>query len=297
MANNFPEIENLDFDWNDLKYVLTVARHGGLSQAAKILGSSASTVARHVQQLETALGHTLFLRQQSGYLLTDEGKEVLSLITNVEQALLALERRDANSANREVRGFVRLASAELMANYLITPNLPKLYQRHPHLQVDLAVSLKLADLNRREADLALRMTNPGEKHGEQDYIGISMGKLRFSAYRSKHMENEDHYINWGSDWEHLPMAQWMKQHFKSQEPRFTSNSANVQLQAARSGIGVAMLPCFIGDADRDLVKLNLHKNELSRDIWLVYHRDLKASSRVQAMKDFLIECANMHLSH
>ena len=69
MANHLPKFGNADFDWNDLKYALTVARHGGLSHAAKLLGTSASTVSRHIQQLESNLGQTLFLRQQS-----DRGK-------------------------------------------------------------------------------------------------------------------------------------------------------------------------------------------------------------------------------
>lgn len=296
MAKHFPEIESRDFDWNDLKYALAVARHGGLSQAAKVLGSSASTVARHVQQLETALGHTLFLRQQTGYLLTDEGKEVLDLIINVEDALLALERRDAREGTcRQVSGYVRLACAEMMAVHLITPNLPKLYALHPNLQVDLAVGIKLVDLNRREADLALRLTNPGEKPGEQDYIAHAIGRMDFAAYRSKRCADTNQYVSWGKDWEHLPMAQWLKQHFKTQQPRLLSNSANVQLQAARSGIGIAVLPRFIGDADTDLVEVSICKTEMFRNIWLVYHRDLKASTRVLAMKDFLITCIQDHL--
>ncbi|MFZ6744786.1 LysR family transcriptional regulator [Undibacterium sp. JH2W] len=296
MANHFPEIESRDFDWNDLKYALAVARHGGLSQAAKILGSSASTVARHIQQLEAALGHTLFLRQQSGYLLTDEGKEVLDLILNVEDALLALERRDASSGTcRQASGYVRLACAEMMAVHLITPNLSKLYALHPNLQVELAVDIKLVDLNRREADVALRLTNPGEKPGEQDYIAHTIGTVQFSAYRSRHHEDNGQYVSWGKDWEHLPMAQWLKQYFKTQQARLLSNNANVQLQAARAGVGLAVLPRFIGDADPDLIEVSISKSELSRKLWLVYHRDLKASTRVLAIKDFLSNCIQDHL--
>ncbi|MFZ6656311.1 LysR family transcriptional regulator [Undibacterium sp. TJN19] len=296
MAKHFPEIESRDFDWNDLKYALAVARHGGLSQAAKILGSSASTVARHIQQLEAALGHTLFLRQQTGYLLTDEGKEVLELIINVEDALLALERRDAGSGScRQVSGYVRLACAEMMAVHLVTPHLPKLFELHPQLQVDLAVDIKLVDLNRREADVALRLANPGEKPGEQDYIAHAIGKMTFAAYRSRRHEDTKQYVSWGKDWEHLPMAQWLKQHFKTQEPRLLSNNANVQLQAARAGVGLAVLPRFIGDADPDLMEVSICKTELSRNIWLVYHRDLKASTRVLAMKDFLSDCVQDYL--
>ncbi|WP_165795031.1 LysR family transcriptional regulator [Solimicrobium silvestre] len=288
MANHLPKIGNVDFDWNDLKYALTVARHGGLTHAAKLLGTSASTVSRHIQQLETSLGQTLFLRQQSGYLLTDQGKEVLELIASVEQALLALERHQKpDSPTQSVSGLVRLACAEMMASHLIVPNLPKLYQAHPDLQVELAVDIRLADLNRREADLALRLVAPGGKVGEQDYIVHPLGKMPFATYVSKHHEVSNNYISWGQDWAHLPMVEWLAQQFKTQPAVLVSNSANAQIQAARHGIGIVMLPRYVGDVEPDLREIELSKTKLCRDIWLVYHRDLKASSRVQVMREFL----------
>lgn len=296
MANHFPKIGNADFDWNDLKYALTVARHGGLSHAAKLLGTSASTVSRHIQQLETSLGQTLFLRQQSGYLLTDQGKEVLELISGVEQALLALERHQApDVSSQSVSGLVRLACAEMMASHLIVPHLPQLYQAHPDLQVELVVDIRLADLNRREADIALRLCAPGGKVGEQDYIAHPLGKMPFAAYVSKHHEVGNKYISWGQDWAHLPMVGWLAQQFKTQPAVLVTNSAHAQIQAAKHGIGIAILPRYVGDLDPDLREIEFSKTPLTRDIWLVYHRDLKASSRVQVMRDFLCMCIQASL--
>jgi DNA-binding transcriptional LysR family regulator len=288
MANSIPKIGNIDFDWNDLKYALTVARFGGLSHAAKLLGTSASTVSRHIQQLETSLGQTLFLRQQSGYLLTDQGKEVLELIAGVEQALLALDRHQKPEASSEhVSGLVRLASAELLATHLIIPHLPELYAAHPNLQVEILIDIRLADLNRREADLALRLIAAGGKINDQDYIAHAVGNMEFAAYASRIHEVGDQYISWGQDWTHLASAEWLAQQFKTQPAVLGVNSANAQLQAVKHGIGIALLPRYLGDADPDLREIEFSKTQFSRDLWLVYHRDLKASRRVQLMREFL----------
>ncbi len=288
MENHFPKIGNVDVDWNDLKYALTVARCGGLSHAAKLLGTSASTVSRHIQQLENNLGQTLFLRHQSGYLLTDQGKEVLDLIGGVEQALLALDRRDKPDTEMErLTGLIRVACAEMVASHLIVPRLPELYRAHPDLRVELVVDLRMADLNRREADLAVRLITPGNKVTDRDYIAHMVGKVVYSAYRSAHHELGDRYVTWGQEWAHLPAAEWLAQQFGSQSARLCVDSANAQLQAVRHGIGVAVLPRYVGDAEPGLCAVDISKDQIVREFWLMYHRDLKASRRVQVMRDFL----------
>ena len=290
MAKFFPKIESSDFDWNNLKYALCVARSGGLSAAAKLLGTSASTVARHIQQLERQLGQPLFLRQQTGYLLTDQGKEVLTLIANVEQALLALERHQgATSSGTEISGLIRVACAEIMASHLIVPRLPLLYQAHPKLRVELVTGIGLADLSRREADISLRLVSPGSRGGEQDYVGHLIGHIDFSLFRSRRHPEQADWISWGEDWQHMPIAEAISKHHKHQPPRFISNNAHLQLFAARHGIGTAMLPAYMANTDSDLQEVQ-PGIRVRRDVWLAYHRDLKASQRVQAMREYLTDC-------
>jgi DNA-binding transcriptional LysR family regulator len=288
MAKDFPKIRNADFDWNDLKFALMVARHGGLSQAAAQLGTSASTVSRHIQQLEKSLGQTLFLRQQSGYLLTDQGKDVLKLIDGVEQALLSLERQQSQPG-QNISGLVRLACAEMSANYLIVPHLAALHQRFPLLQLELLVDVRLADLNRREADLAMRLVRAKEQIADPDYIGHCLGSMEFALFHSRQHTQSGAYINWGEDWSLLPVAQWMQQEYKPQMPVFCSNNAQAQISAARLGLGSIALPRFAGLAQPDLVEIPSKQTPLRREVWLFYHRDLKASLRVQALRDFLSE--------
>ncbi|WP_136417926.1 LysR family transcriptional regulator [Herbaspirillum sp. ST 5-3] len=298
-------MKNVAFDWNDLKFFLAVARHGGLSAAGLALGTSASTVSRHIAALEERFGASLFLRQQTGYLLTDDGAALLKHIDLVEQAMMAAERNSLSSAQQELSGQVRLATTEMLAFHLIVPQLHRFRERYPKLQVELNIALTRANLSRREADLALRIVAPDPDDGAGDYIASRVGKMDFGMYVAAGSLPADakaaaawqslDYVSWDDSWADLPMAKWMKTTFRDKPPALACNSLQAQYAAVRSGLGVGMLPCFIGDGDPTLQRLGGIQPSLSRDLWLVYHRDLKGSQRVIAMRDFIVELINERL--
>lgn len=302
MAKSFPKNDVLGLDWNDLKFFLAVARAGGLTAAAQELGTSPSTVSRHIEALEQRLGVTLFLRQQTGYLLTDQGKEMLEPIGTVEQSMLTVERRgDSVQQEERISGRVRLATSEGLATFLVAPHLMRFWQRYPLVQVELISGAALVDLGRREADLALRFVNPSEHSASQDYIAMHLGAIHFNPYCARSLVGDNpvdlaqlveqlDYISWDDDWTSLPMANWIARQFHDKKPILTSNSLIVHYQAVRSGAGLALLPDYIGLQDPLLYKVPLPEHLIpKRDLWLVYHRDLKASQRVIVMRDFLKE--------
>ena len=307
MENNFPKIENAAIDWNDLKYFLAVARAGGLSPAAASLRTSPSTVSRHITSLESQLGAKLFLRQQTGYLLTDAGSEMLEHIQHAEAAMLAVERKGRFTAEEhEITGLVRLATTEMLAAHLITPHLAEFFKAHPKMQVELMIGITQADLSRREADLALRLTNPLIQDDSQDYIAHQVSQLHFGVYCASgiltaQQANDPatwkklNYISWGEKWKHLLMVQWITAAFPGKAPIVTANSLQTQYVAVQAGLGVAILPRFVGDGDPQLQRLTTAQ-PLSLELWLVYHRDLKASQRVAAMRDFIVELIEMYLT-
>ena len=285
-------MKNLSFDWNELKFFLAVARSGGLSGAAAVLGTSASTVSRHIDALERRIGRKLFLRQQSGYALTDEGNELLAQAGQVEQAMAVAAHAAHRPAQQEVSGVVRLATTEMLAQYLVAPRLAALRTLHPALRVELDIAMGAVNLSRREADLALRMAAPDD--GAGDYIAKRIGKVDFALYSAAGVPHDrDDYISWDGAWDGLPMAASLRAAFDGVPPVLACNSLPTQIAAARVGVGAAMLPCFIGDADPALLRTQRQAAPVSRDLWLVCHRDLKASLRVQAMAAFLTEVAGV----
>lgn len=281
-------------DWNDLKYFLAVARSGGLTPAAAALKTSASTVSRHVDAMESRLGVRLFLRQQRGYLLTDQGSTLFAHVAEVERAMQAVERSSA--AAGEISGTVKLALPESLANFLIAPHLPEFARRHPQLRLELVVSRHIADLSRREADLAFRIVNPQQREHDPDYIAHFVGQLVFGLYcTTDALANAGGdwrtlaHISWDESWVKLPMLGWLAELFPGREPVLRTNSMQTQYAAVCSGLGATILPRFIGDADATLQRIETDGVVTDRELWLLYHRDLKGSQRVLAMRDFVQE--------
>lgn len=286
-------------DWNNLRYFLAVARLGGLTPAAHHLNTSVSTVSRHIDAMEQALGVRLFLRRQRGYLLTDAGTTLLTHVADVERAMQAVERQ--GDAAKQVAGFVRLATFESIAHYLLIPKLHLLTNRYPQLHVEILVNRHLADLSSREADLALRIINPKRDEHQLDCIAQKVGSFHVQLYcTADALARVDGdwqklpHVSWDAAWIRLPMVDWLLTLFPNQTPVLRSNTIQAHYTAAVSGMAAALLPDFIGDHDPRLIKATAIELDTYQELWLLYHRDLKASARVMAMRDFIMEsCQGM----
>ncbi|HEU0230449.1 MAG TPA: LysR family transcriptional regulator [Burkholderiaceae bacterium] len=278
-------------DWDDLRYFLAVARSAGLTPAAQALGVSPATVSRRIDAFEQAMGMTLFLRRQTGYTLTDDGETLLAAALPVEQAMLGFARRSQDAGRPGTwAGSIRVATSDTIATHWITPMLPLFVQGHPGLQVELVTGVNTVNLSRRDADIALRMSPPTREE-EGEYIALRAGAMAFAAYITVDDADAQRdwrtlpYVNWGESLAHVPMARWAASMFPGRQPVLLSNSMPVMIAAAEAGLGVTVLPESIGERMAALVRVDF---ACARDLWLVYHRDLRHNPRVVAMKDFLL---------
>lgn len=285
--------------WDDYAYFLAVARAGGLSAAAGNLGTSASTVSRHIDALEARLGACLFIRQPRGYVLTDAGAELLTRVSDVESAVMAVERLGATA--QEISGTIKLAAPESVAHYLILPHLPKLLKAHPGLRVELLVTRYRADLARREADIAVRISEPCHRDFAPDAIARQLGIFYFGLYGAQHLLSTAQnwealpHVSWDTSWTKLPMVQWLQELFPGQTPILRSNSMQAHYLAARAGLGVAMLPCFMVNRAGGLMPINVDMSHTIHELWMLHHADLKGSKNVHVVKDFLVKVFSTEL--
>jgi len=283
------------FDWNDLRHFLAVARTGSTIAAAKALGWSQSTIQRRLARLEQQLGCKLVERHPTGYRLTALGEDLRPYAEEVEQAVAVFERHLASSDKR-LTGSLRVTCPEGLVDPLLTPLIDAFQARFPGLRVDLIVTERFLDLSKGEAEIAVR---GGEPH-DPALIGRKIADNPWAVYASRsYIErhgqpkrpediNDHAIIDFSGDISNLLLAKWLR----SVAPRATiaarSNSVIGLLVAARSGVGVTILPVQLGDPAQELIRVIDPLPELRSQIYILVHPDLRHAPRVRAFFDFVI---------
>lgn len=284
------------FDWDDLKHLLAVARHGSTLAAGRALGVDQSTVQRRLVELERRLGQALVQRLPSGYRLTEFGQSLLPHAERVAQAVAAFEQHAATAA-AEVAGIVRVTCPEPIVFRLTQSTLLERFRAlHPALQVQFVMSDKALDLAKGEADVALRSgdTDDGELVGRK--IGDSIWAVYASrTYIERHgrpqrLEDLAHHALVGLDdtMARHRIAAWLQKVAPNATMAGRSNSVLGLVYSAKAGVGVAPLPIALGDAEPDLVRVIGPVAELTR-IWRVLTTpELRHTPRVAAFFDFIV---------
>jgi DNA-binding transcriptional LysR family regulator len=290
-------------DWNDLKYFLAVAREGSTLAAARALQVSQTTVARRIAALEDALGVPLFERRQAGYALTPAGEELLGKATRVEIAAGAFAEA-ASARTRDLTGTVRITSEEIYALPLVSPLLRDLHELHPEIIVEIDTTSSVRDLGAGEADIALRSSSQEQPAG---MVGRRLCVDDWTLYCSRDYaerhgrptsvnELKRHAIVGGGGaklWHHYQA--WLRSlHLEDRVAMHHASSTGL-LSAIRSGFGVAVLPCVVGDADPDLIRCIPPRDDHGRVLWLLTHERVRHEPRVRAVIDFLYDRLSRHV--
>jgi DNA-binding transcriptional LysR family regulator len=282
-----------DPDWALYRTLLAVLDEGSLSAAARTLGLTQPTVARHVDALEAALGADLFVRSQRGLDPTDLARSLRAQAQVMATTAAAL-LRTASGTLGTVAGTVRISASDVVGVEHLPPILARLRRDHPALVVELSLSDRLDDLLAREADIAVRMTEPTQTalltrrlppielgfHAHRDYVerrGTPISMADLSAHDLIGYDTETPALRAMT----ARLAPLDRQGFAL---RADSNLA--QLAAIRAGFGIGL--CQVGIAQRDpaLVRI-LPTVALPLPLWIVMHEDLKTSARFRTVFDAL----------
>ena len=272
-------------DWDDAKVFLALARAGTLSGAAQRLAAGVATVSRRAERLEAAMGLPLFLRHQSGYRLTDQGRALLPRFEAAEAAMLGLSREAGRQG--EVAGHVRIASVESLVSPIVVPALAPLLAAHPGLDVEVLFHTVTLNLNQRDTDLALRMMRPVQGH----LVTRRLGEMAFGLYGPPDGSRPARHVTWAEDDSLSVVLGWARAFGAGEAPRFAANTLAAQVRAVAEGIGLSVLPHHLARPERlRLLSDRLPGGEaMRRDLWLVTHADLSGSARVRAVSDCLAD--------
>ncbi|MGC3996408.1 MAG: LysR family transcriptional regulator [Anaeromyxobacter sp.] len=278
----------------DFRDVLAVARAGSLKGAALALGVDPATAGRRLEAAEARLGARLFVRSARRLEATPEGREVVEAAERLEEVQLAFERDRLGRAGAQA-GVVTLTSAE-WGIPLLTPLLVELGREHPGLQLRLRIENRALDLARREADLALRIGRPAEKALSGRRVGVARyGLYASSAYLASRgrprtaADLEGHALCTLDDsYARTPQARWLSRLAPRSSTRFQSSSLLALIEAVRAGAGIAALPAALAGLWPDLERVLPESGSVERDLWIVFHRDLRRSRGVRALVDALV---------
>lgn len=278
-------------DWDDLRYIRAAGTAGTLAAAAERLGVHASTVFRRLGQIEQRLGVRLFERHHDGLGLTPAGEEALTLADRMGGEVEELERRLAGR-DTQPSGSVRLTTTDTLLHGVLGPVLTTFRRQYPEIRLELVTGNPFLSLSRRDADVALRPTaSPPETLVGRRIAPVATAIYATSAYLAEASSTaelaEFDWIVPDDSLAHLGSARWLHRHQPDLLPIARCNSVAGMQVLARSGAGVAPLPCFLGDADPQLARVHAPLPEAEVGLWLLTHRDLRRVARIRALLDCL----------
>jgi DNA-binding transcriptional LysR family regulator len=280
-----------DLSWDDLRLILAVARQGTLSGAARLLGVTHSTVFRRLDALEQQIGVRLFERFRDGYAPTAAGESAAAVAARFADDVTGLERRLSGQDLRP-SGTVRITTSHTLALAIVMPHLAALRAAHPQIEIELVASNEMANLTRREADVAIRPTpDPPET-----LIGRRVADMAYAIYAapdylSGHPDKtltEHRWIGYDDVLATTVAARWLSATVPAERFECRLDSVAIMREAARAGLGLALLPCYLGDGVAGLTRFGKKVLPQPRSaVWLLTHKDLRRTARIRAVMDFL----------
>jgi DNA-binding transcriptional LysR family regulator len=285
-------------DLEDLRYFLALTRHGTLSSAAERLGVEHTTIRRRVSALENSLGARLFDKTTQGWALTPKGQRLLPFAQRIES-----ESDDAQSAvsdrKHSPEGTVRIVANDGFGSSVIAPGLARLRHAHAAIHIEMVTTQGLLNYSIGEFDIAVAMHRPERRGFKMTHLCNYDFRLYASAqYLSNHppISGPDDlvahdmvaFVESLIDLPELPSAEDI-----GVGARIVFRTTNVfgLIEAAAAGVGLALVPCFMGHHDRRLEPV-LHRDiRVQRSFWLIVPNRLLNTERVSVVCDHLQETA------
>ncbi|MDB5807671.1 MAG: LysR family transcriptional regulator [Betaproteobacteria bacterium] len=275
-----------EVDWEDLRVFLALGRHGSLSAAARALAVNHATISRRVRALEASQGEKLAERRPEGYVLTPAGTRTLAVAGDMEAAVQTLGRGGTEGSPK---GVVRVNASPALAQGFLVGRLARLPTLFAGLDIDLATDLRAVSLERRKADIAIRLGRPHDG----DFIARQLGRMAFGFYGTsslcRRVEGGADPVFVGFDEENadMPEAAWLAHHYPQARVSFRTNNQFAQATAARAGAGLALLPHYIGRQESGLRLCRLAPIPTPREIWALLRRQDRKDLPIKTVLEYL----------
>jgi DNA-binding transcriptional LysR family regulator len=282
--------------WELYRSFLAIARSGSLSAAARSLHLAQPTLGRHVDELERALGTSMFTRSPRGLIPTEVAGSLIPIAQAMESAAEAMTRA-ASGRSGEIAGVVRITASQIVGSEVLPPILATFADRHPDIAFELHLSNQTQDLLRRDADIAVRMVRPTQsglvaRRLGQTVIGLYAHRRYLGKKEApKTFADIAKFRLIGFDREPVMATEIDLTGLHLSREMFSLRTDNdlAQIAALRAGYGVGACQIGIARRDPDLVRLLPKIFAVPLETWLVMHEDLRTSPRIRTLFDHLAE--------
>jgi DNA-binding transcriptional LysR family regulator len=275
-------------NWDDLRFFLAVARSGSVSGAARRLGVQHSTVSRRLSRFERQLGSRLLERRQGRYALTPSGERGMEASGRIEREVLGVDNAVLGTDTLLI-GPLRVAALNNMATTVLMPMFAAFRRAHPQVELHVIVANVDVSLPQREADVAIRLTNtPAETLVGKRVVTVKSTVYGHRDYLARVREEGGEPAWLGVDCCDFHRT-WTRQLAGDSRHDFYSDDTQLTVAALREGLGVSILPCFMGDAEPELERWSEPDPVHDLGLWVLLHPDLKRTARVLAFRDHMVE--------
>ncbi|MQX69410.1 LysR family transcriptional regulator [Sinorhizobium meliloti] len=273
-------------DWDIYRCFVTVARTGGLTGAAQATGLSPATVGRRMLELEERTGRSLFIRSQTGYTLTGDGRFLFEQLQEMEAAARKVESWQKEGEGATV---VRIA-AGTWVSWLIAENFPAICTERDAFNISLTIGEARANLAYRESDIGIRAFEP-----EETYLATRpVGEVAYAAYRQKNAPGGvERWVAVAEEDAISAYLRWPHEHAPGRIVATVTRPRSL-LDLARAGAGRAVLPCFVGDLDPLLERVGDEIEPLRHRQWIVMNNEDRHRRDIRTVVDRMTRFLRSH---
>jgi DNA-binding transcriptional LysR family regulator len=294
---------SIKFDWNRARAFLVTAEEGSLAAAARALGMTQPTLGRQVTALEQEIGLTLFKRSGRGLELTPNG---LSLLEHVRAMAEAANQFSLSATGHSdvVEGSICITTSEIFATFILPSIIQKLRCIEPGIEVEIIASNNESNLNRREADIAIRSFRPHQSeliakkvYDVKAYLYAASTYLQQLGYPKSAVEfSNANFIDFEKSGRLLPMLNTLGFNLEPSNFPVTTKNNIVLWELVKLGVAISAMPKEIGEHEPLVERALPSLAPIKGEIWLVTHEELRTNRRVRLVFDFLAsEISNLDL--
>lgn len=274
-------------DWNDYALILALHRAGTLRGAAIAMGTTHTTIARHLALLHKRRGATVFEKIPGGYRATPLGEQLVTIAKKVEDIVTVSERLHLASTDT-LSGPITLSLGEPMSQFLLVKELGEFARAYPNIQLRINSSTEFADLDKGEADVVIRGAHKLPEH----LVGRRVCKLALCFYAHKDYRKKvpEQDWRWVAPSDNTLWPVWLDASPYPNVPiGIVIDEIVTRYHAIAAGVGMGRAACFMGDTNDALVRLPGSTPTLSYDIWVLTHPDLREQPKVKLLMQFLVD--------